>query len=68
MLSDEQLFNIAHKEIATECLVGRGGVLTMRPLIIHSSSKVQTASSRRVVHIEYTDNMRLRDNIMLAIA
>jgi hypothetical protein len=31
----------------------------MRPLLIHSSSKVQNAAPRRVLHIEYCDSLDL---------
>lgn len=33
-----------------ECLVGRGGVLVMRPLILHASSRALMAGRRRVLH------------------
>lgn len=33
-----------------ECLVGRGGVLVMRPLILHASSRALAAGRRRVLH------------------
>ena len=33
--------------------VGRGGVLVMRPLILHASSKANTPSSRRVLHFVF---------------
>jgi ectoine hydroxylase-related dioxygenase (phytanoyl-CoA dioxygenase family) len=32
------------------CLVPRGGVLVMRPLLIHASSKAASSQSRRVLH------------------
>lgn len=35
------------------CCVGIGGVLMMRPLLLHASSPAQAAAHRRVVHIEY---------------
>jgi hypothetical protein len=34
----------------TECLVGKGGVLLMRPLLLHASSKASRPSRRRVLH------------------
>ncbi len=36
-----------------ECLVDRGGVVVMRPLILHASSPSEVPGHRRVVHIEY---------------
>jgi ectoine hydroxylase-related dioxygenase (phytanoyl-CoA dioxygenase family) len=35
------------------CLVPRGGVLLMRPLILHASSPAEEPRHRRVVHLEY---------------
>jgi ectoine hydroxylase-related dioxygenase (phytanoyl-CoA dioxygenase family) len=35
------------------CTVARGGVVFMRPLILHSSSKAIQPSIRRVVHLEF---------------
>ena len=35
------------------CTVPRGGVLLMRPLLLHASSPAVSPSRRRVVHIEY---------------
>src|SRR5688572_16163482 len=33
------------------CVVGRGGVVLMRPLILHASSKARAPGHRRVVHL-----------------
>ena len=35
------------------CLVPRGGVLLMRPLILHASSPAEASGRRRVIHLEY---------------
>ena len=35
------------------CVVERGGVVVLRPLLIHSSAKGRTAGSRRVLHFLY---------------
>lgn len=35
------------------CLVPRGGVLLMRPLLLHASSAAQKPSHRRVIHLEF---------------
>ena len=35
------------------CLADAGGVLTMCPLILHASSKAESPSHRRVIHIEF---------------
>ena len=54
VLTDEQVRELAARAVQTTCLVGRGGVVAMRPLIIHASSKVLKDAPRRVIHIEYT--------------
>jgi hypothetical protein len=38
---------------AVVCEVPKGGVLLMRPLLLHSSSPAKIPSHRRVLHIEY---------------
>jgi len=35
------------------CTVGTGGVVAMRPLLLHASSKSTSDARRRVLHIEY---------------
>lgn len=35
------------------CVVERGGVVVLRPLLIHSSAKGRSAGSRRVLHFLY---------------
>jgi ectoine hydroxylase-related dioxygenase (phytanoyl-CoA dioxygenase family) len=36
-----------------DCLVARGGVVIMRPLILHASSAATEPRRRRVIHLEY---------------
>jgi len=36
-----------------ECLVPRGGLLVMRPLLLHASSPASAPAHRRVLHLEY---------------
>ena len=50
------------------CLVGRGGVLAMRPLLVHSSSKVTVKHRRRVLHIEYADRFDFGSGARLCVA
>jgi ectoine hydroxylase-related dioxygenase (phytanoyl-CoA dioxygenase family) len=52
---------------STSCLIPRGGVLAMRPLLIHASSKARSVEPRRVLHIEYTDSLKLGGGIELAV-
>jgi len=68
VLSDDEVFSVARREGHVECPVPRGGVLAMKPLLIHSSSKVRQDSPRRVLHIEYADSLTLAKNIQLVVA
>ncbi len=68
VLTDAQVRDYVKAHPAIECPVPRGGVLAMRPLIIHSSSKAVTEHPRRVLHIEYSDSLELAPGIRLAIA
>ncbi len=35
------------------CLVPKGGVVMMRPLLLHASSAATEPTRRRVIHLEY---------------
>jgi len=66
VLSDEAIHQLAAEVPAINCTALKGGVLAMRPLLIHASSKSQTASPRRVVHIEYAASASVGEGIELA--
>ena len=68
VLTDQTVCDYVKTHDQTSCLVPRGGVLTMRPLLIHASSKAQTDAPRRVLHIEYVDSLDLKPGIRLAVA
>ena len=68
VLSDEEVFRVARGRRPFDCGVPRGGVLAMRPLLIHSSSKSRADAPRRVIHIEYADSLELAAGVRLAIA
>lgn len=42
-------------ETETICEVPKGGVMLMKPLLLHSSSKSTNNNRRRVIHIEFSD-------------
>lgn len=42
------------KEPETACEVRRGGVMIMRPLLLHASNRTTNHARRRVVHIEFS--------------
>jgi ectoine hydroxylase-related dioxygenase (phytanoyl-CoA dioxygenase family) len=55
------------KEIdSVECLVSQGGVLAIRPLLIHSSAKSRSEQNRRVLHIEYAASDLFTNKLRLA--
>jgi ectoine hydroxylase-related dioxygenase (phytanoyl-CoA dioxygenase family) len=68
VLTDERIQELATTVSPVECLVSQGGVLAMRPLIVHSSSKSETQTPRRVLHIEYATSGALGNGLELAIA
>jgi len=53
VLGDDEIGSLASRVTPVDCLLPAGGVLAMRPLIIHGSSKSQASLPRRVLHIEY---------------
>ncbi len=67
VLEDEQVFDLARNAALEECLVSRGGIVAMRPLLIHASSKARVNRPRRVLHIEYADSFELGGGIRLAL-
>jgi ectoine hydroxylase-related dioxygenase (phytanoyl-CoA dioxygenase family) len=68
VLTDRDVSDYVSSHDHTTCLAPRGGILLMRPLLIHSSSKAQSAAPRRVLHIEYSDSLDLKFGIRLALA
>ena len=68
VLSDDEVYQLSLQKTAVDCLVAQGGVLAMRPLLIHASSKSLTDTSRRVVHIEYAIRTAIDDGLELAMA
>ena len=65
--SDADVLDVANSRDEVECPAPRGGVLAMRPLLIHSSSKCLSDEPRRVLHIEYADSLDLAPGINLAV-
>ncbi len=66
--TDEQLERLAQTTAPVDCVVPSGGVVAMRPLTVHASSKSRDAHPRRVLHIEYAATMNLAPGLELAIA
>jgi len=68
VLTDDALHALSTRITPAECFVPRGGVLAMRPLIVHASSKSQSKAPRRVRHIEYSASSEVEAGLELAIA
>ncbi|HQU91532.1 MAG TPA: phytanoyl-CoA dioxygenase family protein [Pyrinomonadaceae bacterium] len=68
-VSDETEFReLVNSGPQTEVTVDRGGVIAMRPLLIHASSKCLSDEPRRVLHIEYAPSLRIAEGVELAKA
>jgi ectoine hydroxylase-related dioxygenase (phytanoyl-CoA dioxygenase family) len=66
VLADEQIERLAHATAPADCVTPSGGVIAMRPLIVHASSKSTDSRPRRVLHIEYAAALHLAPGIALA--
>jgi ectoine hydroxylase-related dioxygenase (phytanoyl-CoA dioxygenase family) len=53
VLTDEQIETFVRDLTPVECAAASGGVVAMRPLAVHASSKPADGNPRRVLHIEY---------------
>jgi ectoine hydroxylase-related dioxygenase (phytanoyl-CoA dioxygenase family) len=56
ILGAAEIRELALRAEPVECLVPRGGVLALRPLLLHSSPRCRSRQLRRVVHIEYAES------------
>lgn len=68
VLGDDQIHDLAARVTPVDCVVAKGGVVAMRPLIVHSSSKSQVELPRRVLHIEYAASESIATPLELAVA
>jgi hypothetical protein len=65
VLNDEQIHALSQRLEPVACTLARGGVLAMRPLLVHASSKVVTVAPRRVIHFEYAASAVLAHGLRL---
>ena len=68
VLTDDSLHELSTQIAPVACLVPAGGVLAMRPLIVHASSKSVSSAPRRVLHIEFAATARIDAGMELAVA
>jgi ectoine hydroxylase-related dioxygenase (phytanoyl-CoA dioxygenase family) len=48
-----------NKENEIVCNVAKGGIMIMRPLLLHASSRTTNHQKRRVIHIEFSNQKKL---------
>lgn len=66
ILSDDEIHRLSTTTSAVTCVMPMGGILAMRPLVIHASSKSKVDLPRRVLHIEYAARPFLETGMGLA--
>jgi len=64
VIADSHLKNIYRaedinwqEEIESTCNVKAGGIMVMRPLLMHASARTTSGKQRRVIHIEFSKAM-----------
>jgi ectoine hydroxylase-related dioxygenase (phytanoyl-CoA dioxygenase family) len=67
-IPDDRIAIVARETDPVECVVHAGGVIAMRPLLLHASSKSATGAARRVIHIEYACDTVFDGGIELDVA
>jgi len=67
VLSDEAIHKMVEQTPAVVCNVGSGGLVLMKPLLVHASSKSKHDAPRRVLHIEYAAEKRFPGGLELPI-
>ena len=68
VLTDDEIQRFSESVKSVECPVDAGGVLLMRPLVVHASSKSANSKPRRVLHIEYGAQREILPGKTFAIA
>lgn len=68
VLSEQEIEQLARGTSAVDCTTTSGGVVAMRPLTLHASSKAVEDRPRRILHIEYAPAVSLAPGIDLAVA
>jgi ectoine hydroxylase-related dioxygenase (phytanoyl-CoA dioxygenase family) len=68
VLSDDAIHDLVSRFPAQLCVVRRGGIMAMRPLLLHASSKSTSIAPRKVLHIEYAASLQLGSDLELDVA
>jgi hypothetical protein len=67
VLSESAISQVVGEATAIDCVVDAGGVIAMKPLLLHASSKARSEHPRRVIHIEYATTKNLAEGLELAV-
>jgi ectoine hydroxylase-related dioxygenase (phytanoyl-CoA dioxygenase family) len=67
VLTHDDIQRFADVVPAVECVSPAGGVVAMRPLVVHASSKASDHQPRRVLHVEYAATLHLGAGVELAV-
>jgi len=68
VLSDAQVHELSLRVQPVACMVAAGGLVVMRPLIVHASSKLNDGAPRRVLHLEYATTLDVEPGFKLRVA
>ena len=68
VLDDTQIHELSQRVAPTQCAVPAGGIIAMRPLLVHASSKAKAETPRRVLHLEYAASLVLGPGLELRAA
>jgi Phytanoyl-CoA dioxygenase (PhyH) len=68
VLADGAIQELVRLSRTHQCVVGRGGIIAMRPLLVHASSKSASSAPRRVLHIEYAASFQVGSDLELDVA
>jgi len=67
LLTHDEIQRLAAVVTPVACMASAGGVVAMRPLVVHASSKASDNQPRRVLHIEYATSVHLGAGLELAV-
>ena len=67
VLSHDAIQRAAASVRPVDCVASAGGVVAMRPLVVHASSKSTDERPRRVLHLEYAASLHIAPGVELAV-
>lgn len=67
VLSNDAIHGLSLKVPEVVCQLPAGGILLMKPLLVHASSKVLQSKRRRVLHIEYCSRPTFEGGLELPV-